>query len=92
MGFTASLLAASGSGFPLLVYKLYKVVYYHKVIYRVVCKLVCKVLYNLYKGHCAFLGFNSTLLTLLHYTFPIVFVFVVVCVAPCAACSPRVDR
>ena len=83
MGFTASLLAASGSGFPLLVYKLYKVaykvVYYYKVVYKVDCKLVCKVVYNLYKGHCAFLGFNSTLLTLLHYTFPIVFAFVCVC-------------
>ena len=63
MGFTASLLAASGSGFPLslLVYKLYK------VVYKVDCKLLCKVVYNLYTGHSAFLGFNSTLLTLLHY-------------------------
>ena len=47
MGFTASLLAASGSGFPLLVYKLYK------VVYKVDCKLLCKVVYNLYKGHWA---------------------------------------
>ena len=67
MGFTASLLAASGSGFPLLVYKLYKVVYFYKVVYKVDCKLLCKVVYNLYTGHSAFLGFNSTLLTLLHY-------------------------